>query len=81
MRPQTAYTTTVVLIRCPGCQAIHLIADNLGWFEDKPVNVEELVRRASGEEAGVFAFTREDVEALTGSARRAGTGGTRIDER
>ena len=45
-------------------QGVHLIADNLGWFEDKPVNVEELVRRAGGDQAGVFTVTREDVEML-----------------
>lgn len=40
-----AYHQGVVLVRCEGCDKIHLMADNLGWFEDKPVNVEELMRR------------------------------------
>lgn len=40
-----AYHEGVVMIRCEGCDKIHLIADNLCWFEDKPVNVEEFMKR------------------------------------
>lgn len=28
-----------VLIRCPGCKALHLIADHLGWFGDTAFKV------------------------------------------
>lgn len=35
-----AYHKGVVLIRCDSCNEIHLIADNLGWFEDDKWNVE-----------------------------------------
>ena len=37
-----AYHKGVVLIRCDKCDNIHLIADNLGWFEDNKWNVEQL---------------------------------------
>lgn len=42
---KNSYHKGVVLIRCEGCDKIHLIADNLGWFEDKPVNIEDIMKR------------------------------------
>ena len=30
------------MVKCQGCEVIHLVADNLGWFEDNPSNLDTL---------------------------------------
>ncbi|KAJ2689158.1 hypothetical protein IWW39_001712 [Coemansia spiralis] len=46
---KNAYERGVVLMQCDGCKSRHLIADNKGWFRDRSVNVEDLMRE-KGEE-------------------------------
>lgn len=37
----------MVIVRCEGCQNLHLIADNLKWFEDEPLNIETIAKRSN----------------------------------
>lgn len=57
-----AYNNGVVLVRCPGCENLHLIADRLGWFEDESTDVESLLRQR-GEQVKVV--TEDNVMELT----------------
>ena len=38
-----AYNHGVVMIRCPGCNNLHLIADHLGYFDDNSTNIEQIL--------------------------------------
>jgi len=57
-----AYTKGVVIVQCPGCRNRHLIADNLGFFEDGGWNIETALRD-TGEDVKVV--TNDDVLELT----------------
>lgn len=73
MFTKRAYHHGIVLIRCEGCQGVHLIADNLGWFEDTSVNIENIVERM-GEKyqklsaEGLFQMSTEDIFSEKNSA-------------
>ncbi|VDN16713.1 unnamed protein product [Dibothriocephalus latus] len=51
-----AYTKGLVIIRCPSCQALHLIADNIGWIKEQtPWRIGEqkhLLRADAGKAVG-----------------------------
>ena len=40
-----AYYQGVVLCRCPGCQNLHLLADNLNYFGSGKRNIEDIMRQ------------------------------------
>ncbi|CAH8480397.1 unnamed protein product [Dicrocoelium dendriticum] len=39
-----AYEKGIVIIRCDGCQNLHLIADNLGWIVDGHWKIEDVIK-------------------------------------
>ena len=38
-----SYEKGVVLLRCEGCEKLHLIADNMEWFKDGGTNIEKIM--------------------------------------
>lgn len=42
---KNAYHEGVVLVRCESCDKMHLIADNLKWFDNFTQNIEEIMAR------------------------------------
>jgi protein import protein ZIM17 len=49
MFTKKAYTKGIVIIKCDGCEVLHLIADNLSWFVDGGTNIEKMMEE-KGEE-------------------------------
>ena len=47
-----AYEQGVVIVRCPACDARHLVADRLGWFGDRG-SVEDFLK---GQGKGALAL-------------------------
>lgn len=63
------YEKGVVLIRCGGCENLHLIADNLGWFDGARNVEEELARRGESVARNASVLEFHDVP-LPRSLRR-----------
>jgi protein import protein ZIM17 len=66
---KAAYHTGTVLIRCPGCRNMHLIADHKGFFHDDAFDVASVLAArgeagARGGDEHVLELREEDLAAL-----------------
>ena len=57
-----------MLVRCPGCDNLHLIADRLGWFEEGGADVRSLMAPGSSFQSNLdgntLQLTAEDIQLL-----------------
>ncbi|OQR95876.1 hypothetical protein THRCLA_22059 [Thraustotheca clavata] len=68
-----AYYHGVVLVRCPKCENLHLIADRLGWFEDDSYDVEQILKAKGGQAKivtgdNILELTEKDILGESASA-------------
>ena len=61
-----AYKHGVVLVRCPGCQNLHLIADRLGWFEGQGEGEEANDGSGGWDVEKALSKAGENVKAVNG---------------
>lgn len=66
---ERAYTHGVVLVRCSGCQNLHLIADRLGYFDDGDFDLETIAKKMGHDVRRVTDVAEVDLETLIGKDR------------
>nr|XP_040564377.1 DNL-type zinc finger protein-like [Lepeophtheirus salmonis] len=76
-----AYTKGVVIVKCEGCSNNHLIADNLGWWNELSTrgirNIEDIMREKGESVRKVMAVSEKDVELVP----REGSSVKKIDSK
>ena len=59
---EQAYRHGVVMVRCPGCEKYHLIADHLGFFQNESWDIEQAMAELG---SNIKAVTNDNVLELT----------------
>lgn len=62
---EQAYNKGVVLVRCPGCENLHLIADRLGYFEDSEGGGWDIEKFIKEQGDNIKAVNEDNVLELT----------------
>lgn len=63
-----SYEQGLVIVQCPGCKNLHLIADNYGWFKDgEGKNIEEFLKERGEFVKRISQDTEISPEDLAGS--------------
>lgn len=74
---QVAYNEGTVLVRCPGCEALHLVADHMDWFKLGKVSLDDVLS-SRGEQVvtdgNVFDLSPADLAVLAKEANSEGPG-------
>jgi hypothetical protein len=66
-----AYHNGLVLARCPGCEAYHLIADHLGWFDDNSITIEDIMAQRGDLVNSTSSSTPVQIEGLSEAEQTA----------
>jgi len=59
-----SYEEGTVIVRCPGCKVLHLIADNKGIFTDERSNIFDYLREKGHENVDAAIKRPEELETL-----------------
>ena len=60
-----------MLARCPGCEAYHLIADHLGWFDDGSITIEDIMAQKGEPVNSTSSSTPVQIEGLSEAEQTA----------
>jgi hypothetical protein len=87
---RSSYERGTVLVRCPGCRGVHVLADHLGFVDDEHLTAEALLE-AKGErvrrgaiglggdvDEHALSLTAQDVAVLRSAGKAVGADGAQL---
>jgi protein import protein ZIM17 len=71
-----AYSAGVVIVRCPGCANLHLVADRLGYFDDASADIQSILAAKGQAVRGNVTLPPTAAAARAASATATGASGS-----